>query len=374
MTILVLSTCLHPIDFQNLIRSGQTLNPSHQTYYEHLLATSALSHRVVTMSLLPLGHLPGMTKGIRKAGQVAYHYPLPTTHRIIRLVRYHQLVKRWIREQKEPFIIFVDGNSKTIMSFAKTLTLSQRTIIITDHPNHLSSLNQRAKKHHTSLLVGWDSYITLTPSLNEAFNRDKKPFVIISGFAEPRTVSSPHKRPYLFFSGALYNRYGIDRLLDAFRQLNRPDIDLVVAGHGPESSFLERLSQTTSNIKFLGLIDHELVYRYQSNALLNVQPRQRDPDLDADSIPSKLFEFLSSGAPTMSVMHPFFYPLYADDVEWLDEGTVDEWVKRLTLFLQEDQKLHINKAQRVKTNMIHTYSRRAWRDALDAFIKACIRS
>ena len=76
----------------------------------------------------------------------------------------------------------------------------------------------------------------------------------------------------------------------------------------------------------------------------------------------------------MSIMHPFFYPLYADDVEWLDEGTVDEWVKRLTLFLQEDQKLHINKAQRVKTNMIHTYSRRAWRDALDAFIKACFRS
>jgi glycosyltransferase involved in cell wall biosynthesis len=374
MTILVLSTCLHPIDFQNLIRSGQPLNPSHQTYYEHLLATSALSHRVVNMSLLPLGHLPGMTKGIRKAGQVAYHYALPSTNRLVRLFRYRQLVKRWIREQTEPFIIFVDGNSKTIMSFAKTLNNTHRTIIITDHPTHLSSLRQRAKNQHASLLGGWDSYITLTPSLNEAFNRDKKPFVIIPGFAEPRTVSSPHKRPYFFFSGALYNRYGIDRLLDAFRQLNRPDIDLVVAGHGPESSFLERLSQTTSNIKFLGLIDHELVYRYQANALLNVQPRPRDPELDADSIPSKLFEFLSSGAPTMSVIHPFFYPRYAEDVEWLDEGSVHEWVKRLTLFLQGDQKLHINKAQRVKTKVIHAYSRLAWRDVLDDFIKACIRS
>ena len=290
------------------------------------------------------------------------------------MFRYRQLVKRWIREQTQPFTILVDGNSKTIMALAQSLKDTQRTIVITDHPTHLSTLSKRDKLHHASLLVGWDRYITLTPSLNEAFNHKKKPYIIVPGFAEPRTVSSPHKRPYLFFSGALYNRYGIDRLLDAFRQLNRSDIDLVVAGHGPESSFLERLSQTTSTIKFLGLIDHDLVYRYQSNALLNVQTRPRNPELDADSIPSKLFEFLSSGAPTMSVIHPFFYPRFAEDAEWLDEGTVQEWVKRLNLFLQSDQKLHINKAQRIKTKMINAYSRIAWRDVLDDFIKDSIRA
>lgn len=356
MKIIVLSTAIHPIDYQNVIRSGYVLNPSHQHYVVHLLKMLAMHHEVIHLSSLPLGTLSGITKSIRKLGKIQFYYPLPTSFPFLRYIRYRSLVKRVLKKQTGKPLLLLDGNSKGILSFAKSLSLPNTHVIVTDHPRHFSGITLREVKRHEKLLQGWDGYITLTPSLNKAFNLYQKPYLLLPGFVEVRQTSSPHKRPYFFFSGALYTRYGIDRIIDAYLQLGRLDIDLVIAGHGPEASFIERLSQTHKTIKFLGLIDHDLVYRYQSNALLNLHPRPRDEALDNDSIPSKLFEYLSSGAPTMSVIHPYFYEHLEQQVEWLEVGDVHEWIQRLKLFLNDDHRLHLEKAQRVKAYMLKTFS------------------
>lgn len=356
MKILALSTALHPIDFNNIIRSGLSLNPSHQHYYLHIFTSLSLYSKIEVLSLFPAKKIPGVTKSTRVYKSISFVYPKPHRSFLMRWFSYRTLLQTYLKKNGPPDIVLVDSSSRLISYLAKSLSLSNKVIIITDHPRHLERYKPHQSQNFQTLHQNWDAYITLTESLNQTFNPKQNPAFILPGFVETRHVSSPQKRPYLFFSGALYNKYGLEIILQAFLALKRKDLDFVIAGHGPESSLVVRLSQSHPTIKYVGLLDHQSTYQYQGNTILNLHPRPLNPLLDQDSIPSKLFEYFTSGVPTMSTMHPFFYPRFEKEVEWIESNTVEEWVKRIRLFLNSDQTIAIEKAQRLQSIMLKMYS------------------
>ena len=84
-------------------------------------------------------------------------------------------------------------------------------------------------------------YITLTSGLNELFNKNNRANLIIEGVIENKynklDVSQYGK--YIFFYGNLEEKYGIYELINAFKELNYNDINLVFAGyHGNEEKDL----------------------------------------------------------------------------------------------------------------------------------------
>ncbi len=370
MKVVLLSSVLHPIDFDNVIRSGISLNPSHQHYYVSLIKALGLQHDVAVYSLFPRTRVPNMMKSKRGFQKATFHYAQPTASFILRWWRYRRLVFTALQSIKEPFIIIVDSASRLLLNLAKKITTSPKIVIITDHPQQLEHAKPRSIKKFFQHVSGFDGYLCLTPSLNDAFNRQGKPSLIVPGFAEARQVSSPQKRPYFFFSGALYEKYGINILLQAFLQLNRNDIDLIIAGHGPESSLIERLAMQHAHIRYLGLIDHQKVYQYQGNTLLNLHPRPLDAQRDMDSIPSKLFEYFSSGAPTMSTLHPFFFPRFAKESEWIEMNTPEAWTQQLRNFLSGDRLLAMEKAQRLKAMILKDYEPSRYSSTLTDFLNA----
>jgi glycosyltransferase involved in cell wall biosynthesis len=368
MKILALSSTLHPIDFDNIVRSGIALNPSHQHYYFHLLTSLSSHAKVDVLSLFPAKKIPGVTKTKRLFKSLTFYYPKPYASPILRWWSYRQRLHHYVKTSGAPDIVLVDSSSRLISRLAQSLRGITRLVIITDHPRHLDGASLSRTKQFIHLHRNWEGYITLTESLNASFNPHLKPYVLMPGFVENRHVSSPQKRPYLFFSGALYTKYGLDIVLQAFLALKRPDLDLIIAGHGPEASLVERLSQLHPTIKFLGQLDHQHVYQYQGNALLNLHPRPLDTQRDLDSIPSKLFEYLSSGVPTMSTMHPFFYSQFQDEVEWIETNTSEEWTQRLRYFLTSDQTRALEKAQRLQAKIIQLYGYRPMGEKLFHFL------
>ena len=370
MKILTLSTTLHPIDFDNIIRSGLSLNPSHQHFYLHVFLALSSHAKIDILSLFPPKKIPGVTKAKRVYKTVSFYYPQPYKGFLLRWISYRHLIRQYLQKNGNPDIILIDSSSRLISRLAKTLSPLTRVVIVTDHPRHLEGAKPKNSQKIIQSHQDWEGYISLTESLNDAFNKHKKPHLILPGIVESRQSSSPQKRPYLFFSGALYTKYGIDILLQAFLALKRPDLDLIIAGHGPEASLIERLSQLHPTIKFLGQVDHQHIYQYQGNALLNLHPRPLDKQRDLDSIPSKLFEYLTSGIPTMSTMHPYFYPRFSEEVEWIETNSVEEWTKRLRLFLHSDQSRALEKAQRLKALMLKEYGYAVTGDKLYSFLSS----
>ena len=65
-------------------------------------------------------------------------------------------------------------------------------------------------------------------------------------------------------------------------------------------------------------MDKETIYTLEQHAHMNINPRPFEWKLDRESVPSKLLEYLSSGAPTMSTKHTRLMELFPNNLYWID--------------------------------------------------------
>lgn len=329
--IFYITKAMIPSDF-NLFAYGQNPfpNPSNQNFHFRLIKTMGFHHRVHVLSVRPrTKHRFGTIDKLenKTLGKLTFHY-LPRWHIpwigpwLLRWT-VRRLTKTLIRSGFSNPIVMVDGNSHLLNRLAlmiKRRFKSPTVALITDHPEYLSSASKFRTFLLRRLIRKHSAYIALTPALNDWANPKKKPFLVMPGICEKRDVFSKYARPYFFFSGALYERYGIHNLIKAFLDL-KSDFDLLIAGHGEDTPLIEELSRTNPHIKYLGMLSQEELYRYQAGAFLNVNPRPFEQNLDLYSIPSKFLEYVSSGSPTLSTLHPAFAETFNEVVAWAGSGS-----------------------------------------------------
>src|SRR5213083_1575653 len=92
-------------------------------------------------------------------------------------------------------------------------------------------------------------------------------------FADGR--AHPHARPYVAAVGRLVPQKGFDVLLEAFARLDAPEVDLLIAGDGPERRRLEALRARlglAARVHLLGAVDRAAVASLYRGARLVVCP------------------------------------------------------------------------------------------------------
>lgn len=112
------------------------------------------------------------------------------------------------------------------------------------------------------------------------------------------------KYKYVFYSGGIFQSYGIEILLDAAALAVDTDIKFVFCGKG---DFVEKIisaSEINLNVIYLGEISTESVVRLQRYALCLVNPRDPKQTFTKYSFPSKILEYMKSGRPVVSYRLP----------------------------------------------------------------------
>ena len=104
----------------------------------------------------------------------------------------------------------------------------------------------------------------------------------------------------IMYSGVLDRRYGVPELLDAMSLINE-NVELWFTGAGNAVSLIEERAKTDSRIKLLGFLPSRkdlLLKQREATALIST----RKPSEVASKycFPSKLFEYMVSGNPTIS--------------------------------------------------------------------------
>ncbi|WP_203855560.1 glycosyltransferase [Plantactinospora mayteni] len=180
-----------------------------------------------------------------------------------------------------------------------------------------------------------DGVIALTAALAEDFAPGRRHLVLegIYSPARPESAgsirstsirSSRRRETYeIAYAGSLTRTYGVDRLVEAVRQIDQPSLRLSIFGRGELEPWIAEQAAADSRIRHPRLLGRdELLHRLASADLL-VNPRPVDQDFVRYSFPSKLIEYLSVGVPVVTTRLPGIPGDYRGRVVFAESDTAE---------------------------------------------------
>ena len=340
----------------NLSKWKVAPNTSNQNFHNKLIRSLAIDENVEVISIRPINdnYLDNELKAETKIeGNVIWNYIGEKKSKISRyLTTYNKIERALTNKFDKDTIVFTDTLNAFVLNNAYKFARRHNLKIIgicTDSPLNISFISDRYKANLIKMGQQLDGYIALTPKINDLYNIHNKPFLIIEGITENcKKAERIIDDEYIFFGGSLMKEYGIYNLIDAFNGLENKDIKLVICGHHEPETFANYIKDN-ERIIYLGVKAYEDILGLEQHALIAVNPRPLNPQIDEYSIPSKTLEYMASGALTITVDNELLKKHYKEGIIWAKDGSVEAIKEALeySLNLSEiDRQEIINKAKK----------------------------
>lgn len=319
MKILYLTTARHPKDYTNFLTQNKLApNPSNQNFHTKFidLLSSKFQVRVISARAMEKEFF------VKEARNDIYYYP-GFINNI--LTRRYSLVPPTVIEAKKfaPEVIFVDVLNVTLLTLAQKIrkNFPVKIIgIITDNPFNITGVKKKYGDNVLKHSKICDGYLALTSGLLQLFNASEKPHLIIPGFINGKANNEEVREDYAFFAGALYERYGVKNLIDAFKDGKNP-LKLTVAGHGPLAEDLRQ--NYHPNIEYIGHVTPEVAFHLAQKAKIVINPRPLDPQIDLYSVPSKVLDYINSETVTISTINKEIKKLVGNTICWINDNETE---------------------------------------------------
>jgi glycosyltransferase involved in cell wall biosynthesis len=325
MKILYLTTALRDEDYNAFLpQLHPAPNPSNQNFHYRLIqALSSGKDQVEVLSMVPFSSGKEHTL---IPDQDNFHYQnYPDNPLMAFPSRASHLKKMGLSLSKDPatYILFDALNVRLSIAannLAKKLKATS-VAILTDNPNNFVKHERIHNRLIFQLAEKADACLALSAGLVKAYAFQKKPHFVFEGVVDKPSTQKGRflKGSYLYFSGSLMEQYGVKNLINAYIKA-QPSYDLVIAGHHDDSNYYTLLERSHSRIHFIGQVTSEENNALEANAALLINPRPYHEKLDKESVPSKLLEYLASGAPILSTHHSALMSLFPKDVNWIEES------------------------------------------------------
>lgn len=216
---------------------------------------------------------------------------------------------------------------KALLKFKKNNSNIKIVLII---PDFIEDMYQTSLKNRIrfaiqgpiqSIYEEIDGYVLLTEQMTDKVGKEK-PYCVVEGVynsQEERINCSKSNSPKRFFySGMLFEKFGVKNMIDAFCQLTNPNLRLQVCGCGDLEEYIKEKAAEDMRIEFLGMLPRTDVLELQSKATILVNPRQPVGDFTKYSFPSKTIEYMASGTPLLMYKLPGIPEEYYEYCYWLD--------------------------------------------------------
>lgn len=178
-------------------------------------------------------------------------------------------------------------------------------------------------KIKNAIIYSYKSYIFLTEQMNQILNPHHRPYVVIEGIVDrhvvdiPNTLKGKYSNKVCIMAGQLEKFFGVDMLIQAFRQINCPDAELRFYGYGTSVETIKAAEKIDPRIHFCGQLTNEQMVQEERCATLMINPRTPEGKWTVYSFPSKNMEYIASGTPMLANKLPcipdeylpyFYYP------------------------------------------------------------------
>lgn len=367
------------VSFQNEARFKP--NPSNQNFYAKLIKALSLNNNVVVVSHRPVAK--GMfdenefPRSESRSGNVKYYYTRIKCGLKYKLFEAEKEILNVAKKAARDFpsnnyLVITDTLRVNLLKAAIKFGKINKVKVVgmlTDNPANLSN----SKKSYTSVInknvKKLDAYLSLSTGLLKAFEVSNKPNYIFEGLVDEKIeTKKPVIGSYYFFGGALFERYGVKNLINAFIDSSIKE-KLVIAGTGPLRSYIFNNLENNNKILYVSQLPKEDVYGYEQNAIVNINPRPYSRKMDEESVPSKFLEYLASGTPTMSTMHTKLFEIFKEDVFWITNDSKEGIQKALEDFAKEDRKILEHNALNARKKVYEIYGVRPQGERITYFLE-----
>ncbi|MFB6466853.1 glycosyltransferase [Cytobacillus sp. Hz8] len=354
MNIFYVSTVCSTRKFSQIYCESK-LKPQQQAQkFHHLFikGLASLKNSVYAMTVLPINRKSMNKMWIQREHEhqeeVDYDY-LPILnfpilrHVLIFLIGFMTVLFWSHKKRNEPKVLICDVlNATTSISalLASKLFSVQSIAIITDLPGLMHNDDEKKKsgikrwityfyiKISYFFLHRYDGYVLLTEQMNERVNPKNKPFIIIEGMVDagmkdvPNKVEDKYEEKIIIYAGALFEKYGVKKLIESFMKTNIREARLWIYGSGELEEEMEHYEKKDQRIRYFGVVPNEEVVKEEMKATLLVNPRPTEEEFTKYSFPSKNMEYMVSGTPVLTTKLP---------------GMKSEYFDYLYLFENEDE-------------------------------------
>lgn len=343
--------------FKNYLKNWKVSpNLSNHNFHNKLIRAISIYDKVEVISIRPINKnfaykkLPQL---VENEANISWRYTMVSTNRFAKVLFLNKRINKVASQINNDDIVIVDTLNlsllKSAIKFAKKAN-AKVFGVCTDNPNNISFTSNYYKDNLMKLGRSLDGYIVLTEAINDLYNINKKPYILIDGVSEEYESSdSPiMKDKYIYFGGSLMKEYGVFNLIKAYKELDLKDIKLVLCGHHVNMNELNSAIKDNKNIVYLGPVSYEDNLNLIKHALFSVNPRPINPLIDEYSIPSKTLECLSLGVLNVTVSNNLLKKNYEDSIIWAKSANCDdlkEAIKEALNLTKENKEKLIKKAK-----------------------------
>jgi glycosyltransferase involved in cell wall biosynthesis len=231
------------------------------------------------------------------------------------LLHGNRALKKW-----DTRILLVHGVHSPFLWFgvlAKWMTRITVVPILTDPPGVVLPSDGMVSRVLKKIDIGvvksalrrCDGVVALTPALAADF-APNRPSLTMEGFFDESQLSEAARSDkvgeefHIVYAGGLTSEYGVDRLVEAVRAMEFPEVTLSLFGRGELEPWVAEQSQQDSRIRCAKFVEPAVLGRELARADVVVNPRPIDQGFVKYSFPSKLMEYFASSVPVVTTRLP----------------------------------------------------------------------
>lgn len=351
MNILYVSCLCSDKIFSNVfsdskVKPLQSIQKFHKLLIEGMCESNV---NITILSQMPVHHLSHFyykPKKEKRPKLIFYYIPfirIPGLKALIDIIYTIYAVIRWASttSRKEDKAIVCDIFSywpSVVALFLSKLLCIKTCVILTDLPQMIASMDLDSKR---SFIASWvetigarcikwfDAYILVTRQMNEVINPENKPYMIMEGMVDVKMKELREKKiKYgnsftILYSGGLYEKYGIGKLIKAFEYIENDNIILELYGNGEFVQELNDICKKERRVRYLGILPNNEMVKRQKEVDLLVNPRNSNEEFTKYSFPFKNMEYMVSGTPLLTTHLPGMPDEYLDYVYIIEQETPD---------------------------------------------------
>ncbi len=205
------------------------------------------------------------------------------------------LLASWLKKKFNiPYVVFT--YAMEIEVWAKTERKKLERVL--QNADRVVYINEETKKSLIGFGVTDQQLVKIWPGVDDRF------FNPISD-SEKARIKEKYVLPekYIFTLTRLIPRKGVDVLIEGYKNVNT-DVQLVIAGTGPQEKALKELVQTLNlqdRVKFLGYVPDEDLPALYSGATVFALPPKKDPE-DIEGFGIVYMEAAACGLPAIGTL------------------------------------------------------------------------